>query len=265
MATLYVEMHPSGHVPLFPPNSQYPVPVFPVICSNIAVSSHPAVPLSFSQSISNVQSSNQMREREMNRKLKKKYLERRRRAKITNQTKAMYDLVFKMVGENAIRKTEICEMLGDCLTLMKYFYKVVEEDQILKSGVLPPGILSSSSSGRCIPMQNPVTSLEKGKKKENSTPNSFESAFSPVAADIPFVQTASTPMERESVDSGLEQSQLSTSSDMPNSSSSLFRESPSSKKSRITPDPHIWRPYLGLRSSRALTEISNLKTRLDLG
>ncbi|VUZ56095.1 unnamed protein product [Hymenolepis diminuta] len=147
-----------------------------------------------------------MREREMNRKLKKKYLERRRRAKISNRTKAMYDLVFKMVGENAIRKTEICEMLGDCLTLMKCFYNVVEEDQILKLGVLPPSMLSSNSSGRRIRIRNPVTLLRKGKEKENSTPNSFASACSPVSTNLSLVQTASTPMERESADSGLEQS-----------------------------------------------------------
>ncbi|VDL63896.1 unnamed protein product [Hymenolepis diminuta] len=239
-----------GTIPLSTqnPNIHYTMPVFPIMYSTIPTSRqeprfHPIVPSPTSASISNIQrTSVQLSELERNRKDKKKYLERLRRAKINNQTKAMYDLVFKMSDET-IRKTEICEMLGDCLTVIESFYKNVMEDPILKARVLPPGLLSNfpEVNDRT---QDPAfhTSRE---DKENIPTNSNVYAFSLKPSSI---QGTSTPVEcrkrkRESVDSGLDQSQRSTSSIL-NFSSLLASETPPPPKTfRISPDPKIWRPY----------------------
>ncbi|KAM3180242.1 hypothetical protein ACTXT7_016670 [Hymenolepis weldensis] len=230
------------------PGIHYAMPVFPIMYSTIPTSRqeprfHPIVPSPTSASFSNIQGTSvQLSELERSRKDKKKYLERLRRAKINNQTRAMYDLVFKMSDET-IRKTEICEMLGDCLTVIESFYKNVMEDPILKARVLPPGLLSNFSEVND-QTQDPAFHPSR-EDKENILTNSNVYAFSPKPSSI---QSTSTSVEcrerkRESVDSGLDQSQRSTSSSIPNFSSLLAPETPPPKTFRISPDPKIWRPY----------------------
>ncbi|VUZ56101.1 unnamed protein product [Hymenolepis diminuta] len=151
-----------------------------------------------------------------------------------------------MAGEK-IRKTEMCEMLSDSLTVIKSLYKNAMEDPILKARVLPPGLLSSESKRINDRIQDAAFSPLREEEMENLSPASNKSPLSPVRVNPSFIQATSTPAERsgrkrESADSGLEQSQSSASSTIPNSSSSS-QQSASSKRSRITPHLQIWRPY----------------------
>ncbi|VDL19497.1 unnamed protein product [Hymenolepis diminuta] len=257
-------MCPSSHMRLFPTitnqqtpsvstknqNTEYPLSAFTLMYTTPPTSSqqpqiYPTVP---SASVSKVQKTfARLSEREINRKDKKKYLERLRRSKINSQIKMMYDLIFKMSGES-IRKREICEMLADCLTVIESLFKIVMEDPLLKAKVLPPELLSSSKSSEINNrMQGSAFSPMREEEKENVPPNSNISSLSLISANSSSIQIISTPIEcrmrkRERADSGLEQSHLSTSSSIPNSSS-LSHESSPVKKSRKTPYLQIWRPY----------------------
>ncbi|KAM3181775.1 hypothetical protein ACTXT7_013713 [Hymenolepis weldensis] len=256
-------MYSNHRLPLFPTNTnqqilpgstqnqniKYPVPAFPVMYTTIPTSGQRLIfhHVVASESISAVQRMpTQLSERERNRKDKKKYLERQRRAKINSKIKTTYDFIFKMSGEK-IRKTEMCKMLSDSLTVIKSLYKNAMEDPTLKARVLPPGLLSSESKRINGRIKDAAFSPLREEEMENLPPASNKSPLSPVCVNPIFIQATSTPAERrgrkrESADSGLEQSQSSASSNIPNSSSSS-QQSASSKKSRITPYPQIWRPY----------------------
>nr|CDS33505.1 STARP-like antigen [Hymenolepis microstoma] len=245
-------MDSSSQMPLFSANTNqqvppiltnalklvYSVPAFPVLFTNGPTNKQqpklrPILPSPSGSDVS--KTSAHLSELERTRKDKKKHLERMRRSKIIGQIKTMYDLVFEMSGEQ-IRKTELCDMLMDCLTVLESVYKTTREDQILKDRILPPELLSSSTVS---PMN------EEG--NQNTPPNSSISTSSPGSADLSSILTTSTPTEcrkrkRESADSGLEQLNPSTFSSLSNSSLSWSRESPSVKKSKITL-PHIWRPF----------------------
>ncbi|VDO01060.1 unnamed protein product, partial [Rodentolepis nana] len=209
---------------------EYSMPAFPVMFTGIPTNKSQPMLQPILPSTSTSQASKtpaQFSERESSRKDKKKYLERVRRSKINAQIRTMYDLVFLMSDEKT-RKTEICEMLAECVTVIQSLYKRTMEDNILKGRVPPP----ESSN---VPPMN-----EEG--KENAPPNSNLPTFSPVSVNLSSIQTTSTPIEsrrrkRESADSGLEQFNPSTSS-----SFSWSHDSPSVKKSKIT-HPEIWRPY----------------------
>nr|CDS33507.1 hypothetical protein HmN_000094100 [Hymenolepis microstoma] len=213
-----------------------------------------------SESGSSVQgTSTLVSEQERNRKDKKKYLERQRRSKINYLIKTMHNLVFEMSDEK-FRKTEICEMLTDCLTVMKSLYKNVMGDPVLKAKILPPGLLSSevTETNSCVEDTAFSPSREKeeeegegkeGEEVENVPPGLNKAPLSPVSIHPSSIQTMSTPMEyrerkRDSIDSGLERSRPSISTDIPNLSFSSPDKSSTSKRSRLTSTSQIWRPYL---------------------
>nr|CDS35186.1 STARP-like antigen [Hymenolepis microstoma]CUU98238.1 STARP-like antigen [Hymenolepis microstoma] len=250
-------MDPSQRRSLFPDNADEQIEPIPTDNQNdrLLVQAFPIIYAMFngnsqrnmlptiepSESGSSVQgTSTLVSEQERNRKDKKRYLERKRRSKINYLINTMHNLVFEMSGEK-FRKTEICGMLTDCLTVIKSLYKNVMGDPILKARVLPPGLLSSevTETNSCVEdtAVSPFREKEEGEGEEGeevvNVPSGLNKApFSPVSIHPSSNQTMLTLIEyserkKDSIDSGLEQSRPS-----------------SSKGSGLTSTSQIWRPYL---------------------
>nr|CDS33506.2 STARP-like antigen [Hymenolepis microstoma] len=202
-------------------NIPHAMPIFPIMYSTC--------PSVSSKSISTVQRMpTKLSERERNRKDKKKYLERQRRSKINYLIKSMHNLVFEMSGEK-FRKTEICEMLTD----------FTETNSCVEDTAFSPSREKEEEEGEG----------KEGEEVENVPPGLNKAPLSPVSIHPSSIQTMSTPMEyrerkRDSIDSGLERSRPSISTDIPNLSFSSPDKSSTSKRSRLTSTSQIWRPYL---------------------
>ncbi|VUZ53555.1 unnamed protein product [Hymenolepis diminuta] len=204
-------------------------------------------------------------DREMRRRVKKQNMERRRRACISDKLTALHSLAVSLVGEKpqqqANQRTEITDMLNQCVNVLKGISEFVKSEPELQAKMHRLGLKSSNVSEdqkrrKRVNQNEPSTSMERFEQDENKENIPRVSAFIPVMGRLdpppvvsPLGQKYMTPIhccKRGSVDSGLDVCLTSPSfSSNPSDSFSSFAvpSTPSFKRPRNPAINKIWRPY----------------------
>ncbi|KAL5109111.1 hypothetical protein TcWFU_006656 [Taenia crassiceps] len=203
-------------------------------------------------------------DREMKRRIVKQYMERRRRACISDKLSALHSLAVSLIGEKpqqqSHQRLEITDILNQCVGVLEGLSEFVKNEPELQAKMrqlkLPSAKESSGEQRRR--RQSEASTSEAMKEemvevgKENVMPRA--SAFTPIGRHR--IATTSTPLaappllspppcqqgkylsvapkrKRESTDSGI--NSLASPSTGPNSTSSSFSSTPSTSISSSTP------------------------------